>query len=175
MFMYKVNVFRALFAGLAVAALGLGASAGTAAAACSPHALGLIKNLQGSWRGSGTVKPLGGAQERISCRVSYGGAEGKVAQKISCAGTDYHFEASADVQCSDSSLSGSWAEKVANNTGSVTGKIDGSKLSLELSSPNFTGQIAVNVSGAAKHSLTITQFDPAAGRQVPVATVSLTH
>jgi hypothetical protein len=39
--------------------------------------------------------------------------------------------------------------------------------------PNFQGHFNVQVTGG-KHSLSITQFDPAAGRAVPVATVSLT-
>lgn len=175
--MYKVDVFRAFSAGILAAAFGMMASAGSAdaATACNQQALTLIKNLEGSWRGTGTVQPLGGTKGRISCRVSYGGSGGKVVQKISCTGSDYNFEASADVQCSESSVSGMWAEKVANNTGSVTGRIDGQRLHLELDSPNFKGVISVTVSGATKHALTITQFDPAAGRQVPVATVSLTH
>ncbi len=173
--MYKVNVLRVFSAGLLAAALGLGANTGAIAGGCNPEAMGLIKNLSGSWSGSGTVKPLGGTQGRISCRVSYGGSGGRVKQKISCRGSDYNFEASARVRCTNSSLSGVWDEKVANNTGSVKGKIDGSKLSLELDSPNFQGRIAVRVSGSRRHSLTITQFDPAAGRQVPVAKVSLRH
>lgn len=173
--MKKANAFHTLFAAAAVAGLALGASAIPATADCSGQAQSVIKSLNGAWRGTGTVKPIGGQQERISCRVNYSNSGTKVGQKISCAGSDFHFEASADVQCSDSSLSGSWTEKIANNTGSVTGKIDGQKLHLEISGPNFQGRIDVRVASGASHSLTITQFDPAAGRHVPVATVALTH
>lgn len=173
--MNMARVYRTFYAAAAVAALGLSVSAVPAAAECSPQALGVIKNLAGSWRGAGTVTPIGGAKDRISCRVSYGGTGGKVAQKISCAGSDFHFEASADVQCSENALSGSWTEKVANNTGSVSGKISGQRLNFEVNGPNFQGRIDVQVASATKHSLTITQFDPAAGRQVPVASVALSH
>jgi hypothetical protein len=147
----------------------------TASAACSSGALSLIKNLDGNWRGSGTVKPIGGAQERISCRVSYDGNGSRVGQKISCAGTDYRFEASANVNCEGDSVSGSWNEKVANNTGQVKGSISGDRMNIEVDGPNFKGRFAVKVTGSSKHSLTITQFDPAAGRHVPVATISLSR
>lgn len=173
--MKKANAFHTLFAAAAIAGLGLGATAMPAAAECNSQAMGVIKNLNGSWRGTGTVKPIGGQQERISCRVNYANSGGKVAQKISCSSTDFKFEASANVHCSDSALSGSWTEKIANNTGSVSGKIDGQKMHFEVNGPNFQGRIDVRVASASSHSLTITQFDPAAGRQVPVATVSLTH
>lgn len=173
--MKQANAFHTLLAAAAIAGLGLGASALPAAADCSSQAQGVIKSLNGSWRGTGTVKPIGGQQERISCRVNYNNSGAKVGQKISCAGSDFHFEASANVQCSDNSLSGSWTEKIANNTGSVSGKIDGQRLHLEINGPNFQGRIDVRVASAGSHSLTITQFDPAAGRHVPVANVALTH
>lgn len=164
-------IFRACFgAAFAVCALALGMNA--ASAECSEQASSLIKKLDGSWRGSGTVKPIGGTEERISCRVRYRTSGSKVEQNISCAGTDYRFEAAADVSCNDNSISGSWSESVANNTGSASGKISGDRLSIEVTGPNFNGHFNVQVTGA-RHSLTITQFDPGAGRNVPVASVSL--
>jgi hypothetical protein len=169
--MKKPTFVRAGFAAaLAVCAVSLGAAG--ASAECSEQASSLIKKLEGSWRGSGTVKPIGGAQERISCRVRYNTGGGKIAQNISCAGTDYRFEASANVACSGDAISGSWSESVANNTGSASGKISGDRLSIEVNGPNFQGHFNVRVTGS-KHALTITQFDPAAGRAVPVAEVSL--
>jgi hypothetical protein len=98
-----------------------------------------------------------------------------VAQTISCHGADYNFEAGAKVKCSDSSLSGMWEEKIANNTGRVTGSIKGTRLHLEIKGPNFQGRIGVTIANNKRHSLTITQFNPAAGRFVPVAKVSLRH
>jgi hypothetical protein len=155
----------------AVFAMAVGAQG--ALADCSEQASSLIKKLEGSWRGSGDVKPIGGAKERISCRVRYNTSGGsKIAQNISCAGTDYRFEANANVACTGDAISGSWSESVANNTGTATGKINGDRLSIEVTGPNFQGFFNVQVTGG-KHSLTITQFDPAAGRAVPVATVAL--
>jgi hypothetical protein len=64
---------------------------------------------------------------------------------------------------------------VANNTGRVKGNITGDRLNIEVDGPNFQGRFSVRVANASKHSLTITQFDPGAGRHVPVATVSLSR
>jgi hypothetical protein len=96
-----------------------------------------------------------------------------VSQQISCAGTDYRFDASADVSCENSNVSGTWTEKVANNTGRVKGNIRGNRMSIEVDGPNFQGRFAVTINGASRHSLRITQFDPGVGRHVPVADVSL--
>jgi hypothetical protein len=169
------HLFKAGLTSLAVMAVGMGASVGQLAAACNPQAQSLIKNLNGAWRGSGTVKPIGGAEERITCRVNYSGSGARVSQKISCAGTDYKFEAGADVNCDGDAVSGNWTEKVANNTGSVNGTISGEKLNLSVDGPNFKGRFAIKVSGSSKQSLTITQFDPGAGRYVAVATIALSR
>jgi hypothetical protein len=168
----RTMIGRACF-GAALGAMAMALGAQGAFADCSEQASSLIKKLEGSWRGSGTVKPIGGSQERISCRVRYNTGGGtKVTQNISCAGTDYRFEASANVSCEGDSIRGSWTESVANNTGSASGKISGDRLSIEVNGPNFQGHFNVQVSGS-KHALTITQFDPSAGRNVPVASVSL--
>jgi hypothetical protein len=169
----KMTGFSRAWLAASTGALMLALGAGGASAACSENASSLLKKLDGSWRGSGTVKPIGGSQERLSCRVRYNSASAnKMAQSISCAGTDYKFEAEANVSCEGDNISGTWSESVANNTGQAKGKITGDKLSIEVNGPNFQGHFNVQVTGT-KHSLTITQFDPGAGRNVPVASVSL--
>jgi len=173
--MDKTNFFHKFCTVAAMTMLGLGASVVSATAECNTNAAVIIKNLSGAWRGTGTVTPIGGSKDRISCRVNYNGDNSNIGLKISCAASDYKIEASAKVQCDDSTLSGSWTEKIANNTGSVSGKIDGQRMDFDINGPNFQGRIDIRVASAARHSLTITQFDPAAGRQVPVASVALTH
>ena len=171
--MKRARYLRYLLAGLAIAASAMVAGVGPASAACNAKAQSLLNDLRGAWRGSGTVKPIGGAQERISCRVDYRTSGPRVSQQISCAGTDYRFDASADVSCENSNVSGTWTEKVANNTGRVKGSIRGNRMNIEVNGPNFQGRFAVQINGSSRHSLTITQFDPSAGRHVPVAEVSL--
>lgn len=158
-------------AGVALLMAGIGASG--ANAACASDAQSLLNSLQGAWRGAGEVQPIGGAKERISCRVNYRTSGGRIAQQISCAGTDYKIDAGADVACENSSVSGTWNEQIANNTGRVKGNIRGKNLNLEVDGPNFSGRFNVKFLAANRHTLTITQFDPGAGRHVPIATISL--
>jgi hypothetical protein len=156
-----------------IALLMAGISASGANAACATDAQSLLNSLQGAWRGAGEVQPIGGAKERISCRVNYRTSGGRIAQQISCAGTDYKIDAGADVSCDNTSVSGTWNEQIANNTGRITGNIRGQTLNLEVKSANFNGRFNVKFIAANRHTLTITQFDPGAGRHVPVATISL--
>ncbi|MBC8048921.1 MAG: hypothetical protein SGJ17_13515 [Hyphomicrobiales bacterium] len=151
--------------------------AGTTAASanCSPQGSQLIKSLNGAWKGGGSVTPIGGGSEPISCRISYASGANSLEQKLACAGTDYRITATSNVTCSGGSISGRWLEQIANNTGSVTGGIGGNYLNLEVDGPNFKGRFAVNFESESKHKVTITQFDPAAGRHVAVATINLTR
>jgi hypothetical protein len=174
MFGNMANMARSSLSALLFAAIALNAGAGAAEAACNSNAQSLINNLKGAWRGSGTVKPIGGSEERISCRVSYVSSTGQINQSIDCAGTDWKFKAGANVSCDGDKVSGSWNEQVANNSGSVKGSISGDRLNIEVDGPNFQGRFNVKVAGS-RHSLTITQFDPGAGRHVPVATISLSR
>ena len=170
-----MTMVRSSLPALLFAALAIGVVTEPAAANCSNGAQSLINNLKGAWRGAGTVKPIGGAEERLSCRVNYETSGARIAQTISCAGADYKIDAGADVSCDGDNVSGTWNEKVANNTGRVKGEINGARLKLEVDGPNFQGRFDVKVDSASRHSLTITQFDPGAGRHVPIATVSLTR
>jgi hypothetical protein len=173
--MKMADMARSSFGALVLAAVLASSGADMALAACSKNAQSVINNLKGAWRGSGTVKPIGGAEERVSCRINYNTSGAHVGQTISCAGTDYRLDASADVACDGDSVSGTWTEKTANNTGRVKGGISGDRMNLEVDGPNFQGRLDVKVNGSSRQSFTITQFDPSAGRHVPVATVSLSH
>lgn len=146
-----------------------------AQAACSQDGIDLIRDLEGRWRGRGTVTPIGGVAERILCRVHYQAQRGGngVLQTIDCAGTDYRIQAQSNVTCSDSRLKGVWSENIAHNTGTVHGTIRGRKLKISFKGPNFQGRLNVTFSSSRQHSVTISQFDPAKGRHVPVARISL--
>lgn len=155
---------------MGAASIIMGAQA--AGAACSPEGSQLIRTLHGSWRGGGTLSPVGGSPERISCRVTYQTAGGRIQQNLNCAGASYSFQAASRVSCNGNRVSGTWAESVFGNTGNVRGSITGQSLNLNLRGSNFAGQVAVNVSGN-RHSVRITQYDAGSGRYVTVASVSL--
>ena len=168
---FRFNVFH----GFAAAVLMCAAGASAAQAACSPEGSKLIDRLNGNWRGTGTVTPIGGQPERILCRISYvktRGGEG-VRQTINCAGTDYRIEASANVTCNGNRISGVWTENIASNTGRISGDLSGQKLRASFSGPNFKGRLSVSFANRGRHSVTISQFEPAKGRHVPVAQISL--
>lgn len=166
---------RTRYHAMLVAALGI-FYAGPASAICTNQGLELMQHLNGPWHGRGSVQPIGGAPERITCRISYAseGAD-RLRQNIECAGTDYKFAASSHVTCEGNTIVGTFEEKVANNSGSVRGFIDGSNLKIEAESPNFKGHFNVRFISEANHSVQITQFDPAQGRQVTVASLQLTR
>lgn len=168
---FRFNAFQAV----AVAGLALLLGVPAAHAACSPDGAKLIDRLNGNWRGSGTVTPIGGQPERILCRISYAKTRGGngVRQTIRCAGTDYRIEASANVTCSGERISGVWTENIASNTGRISGRLAGQRLRASFSGPNFKGRLSVSFANRRRHSVTISQFDPAKGRHVPVAQISL--
>ncbi len=161
-------------AAVAVSALMLLLSGAAAHAACSPEGSKLIERLNGNWRGAGTVTPIGGQPERILCRISYTRTGGNgVRQTIRCAGTDYRIEASANVTCNGNRISGVWNENIASNTGRINGQLSGQRLRASFQGPNFKGRLSVSFANRGRHTVTISQFDPAKGRHVPVAEISL--
>jgi hypothetical protein len=146
-----------------------------AEAGCSSEGSHLIKTLSGSWRGRGSVTPIGASRrEQISCRIRYSSrSSDQLQQHLKCAGADYKIEATSNVSCDGKTVSGSWLEQIAHNTGGVSGSIGNNFLNLEVDGPNFKGRFAVNFSSSGKHTVTITQFDPAKGRHVRVARITL--
>jgi len=167
-------MFKVAFVASA-AALAL-ASASPAFALCSTQGLELMKSLDGSWKGKGAVTPIGGSPERIACRISYALAGGdKINQFITCAGAAWKIEAASRVTCTGNRVEGLFEEKVAHNTGAVTGSIDGNQLVFEADSPNFRGNFHVTFKETGSHIVAITQFDSAKGRHVPVASIQLTR
>jgi hypothetical protein len=156
-----------------VAAFAVFAGTPAAIAACAPDSVRLIERLDGRWRGTGTVTPIGGQPERILCRINYAKTSTGVRQVINCAGTDYRIQASANVRCNGNSISGLWTENIANNTGRISGRLEGQRLRASFEGPNFKGRLSVSFASPGRHTVTISQFDPAKGRHVPVAEISL--
>jgi len=168
---FSSNALRAILAAACVFAT----AAPAAYAACTSDGMKLIDRLEGRWRGSGTVTPIGGQPERILCRISYVKIQGGhgVRQSINCAGTDYRIRATANVRCNGNRVTGVWNENIASNTGSLSGQFAGSRLRASFEGPNVKGRLSVRFTSSARHTVTISQFDPAKGRHVPVAQVSM--
>ncbi len=167
------KTIRPLFAAAAVVTF---LSANSASALCTSQGVELMKQLNGVWRGRGAVTPIGGSPEFIMCRVSYSmPSQTVIRQGIACAGTDYKIEASSQVTCEGNLLEGTFEENIGHNTGRVKGSISGNRLTIEADGPTFKGNFNVIFKGGASHLVSITQFDSAKGRQVPVASIQMTR
>ncbi len=135
-----------------------------------------MKNLNGSWRGKGALKPIGGSPEFVSCRISYSLTGANVInQTIACAGTDYKIEATSRVTCDGNHLQGTFEESAGHTTGRVTGDISGNQIFIEADSPNFKGNFKVTFKSATDHLVAISQADHATGRQIPLASIQLSR
>ena len=69
-----------------------------------------FEKLKGNWSGSGTVDPLKGNPERVSCRATYKVEGAAVTQSMRCAGTEYKFDAHSNLTYEGGKISGAWNE-----------------------------------------------------------------
>lgn len=128
--------------------------------------------LKGYWTGGGTVTPMKGNAEKVSCKVTYIVAGSAVSQNMRCAGTDYKVNTSSKLTYSGGKISGSWNESTYSAAGSVSGTAKGSVVHARISGDKFSGRMSINVSGS-RHTINIVQLDNKTGAYRPVASVSL--
>lgn len=158
---------------LAAVALLAGSAFGASATPVSANA---FNKLKGSWRGGGVVSPVGGASEKVACRVSYGVAGASVTQSITCAGTDYRINANAKLKLSSGrsvgKVSGSWRENTYNVGGGANGSYSTNRINVFISGEKFSGRMTINIRGRS-HTVSITQFDAGTGKYTNMANISL--
>ncbi len=142
------------------------------AATQSPALANPFAKLSGSWKGGGTLEPLGGDAERVICRARYNVSASAVTQTITCAGTDYKINAVSKLTYSGGKLFGSWNEKNYGAGGGASGSVKGDTIYLRISGDKFTGRMSINVS-SGKHTVKITQFNAGNGEYRHVASLSL--
>jgi hypothetical protein len=98
--------------------------------------------------GNGTLTDARGILERLSCRVQYAQSNpNNLQQALRCASDSYNFEINAGFNSASGRLSGSWAEKFTNLTGSVSGTVSGGRINGSLTGPNFVAQLSVVTRG----------------------------
>ena len=111
----------------------------------------LFKQLNGTWRGSGTLTLTGGDRERLSCRGYYnlksGGSGLSIA--ILCNSTNYKVELRSSVRDSGGHVSGSWEERTFHATGAVSGRASGNRMNLSISG-TVSGSISITASGRSQ-------------------------
>jgi hypothetical protein len=128
--------------------------------------------LKGYWTGGGTVTPIKGNAEKVSCKVTYNVAGSSVSQSMRCAGTDYKVSSSSKLTYTGGKISGSWSESTYSAAGKVSGTAAGSTVHAAISGDKFSGRMSINVSGS-RHTINIVQFDKGSGAYRPVASVAL--
>ena len=131
-----------------------------------------FKQLEGSWRGGGTVMPAKGGRERISCRVKYGVLGNNISQNINCAGADYKINVNGKLVVSGNKISGSWIETNNNYSGGASGSVKGNTISVRISGVSFTGTMAISFSGR-NQNVRITRYDPQSKKYMNLANISL--
>jgi hypothetical protein len=159
---------------LPLAALILAASLASPAEAAAPKAMGgnPFDQLKGYWKGGGTVTPMNGKSEKVSCRVTYNVAGSAVSQTMRCAGTDYKINTSTKLTYKGGKISGSWNESTYDANGGVSGTANGNTIHARINGDKFSGRMSINISGKG-HSINIVQLDKGSGAYRPVANVSL--
>lgn len=133
-----------LFMGLAM--LAAASMANPAAAAENP-----FPQLAGTWTGSGTAQLEGGKTESLRCKGYYTNGSGGAALGLSirCANASAKVELRANLNYADGgAISGSWEERTYNQSGTISGKANGSKLNLAITG-GIEGSMSVSV--ADKH------------------------
>ena len=104
----------------------------------------------GSWRGTAVGTTDGGNSERLTC-VAYntvGSDGGSMKITLRCANASgVAMRVTATMTSSGTRLSGSWSESTYNVGGSVSGSIQGFKISSKITSPNWNAGLQVNRNG----------------------------
>jgi hypothetical protein len=112
--------------------------------------------MAGTWTGGGTIDLTNDIHERLRCRASYTHGQGNtLTLAIRCASDNYKFELTSDVVERNGQLSGQWKETAYNVSGSITGRVNGGRISAVANGDSFTAALAVNTNGN-RQSVTIT-------------------
>jgi hypothetical protein len=137
----------------------LGLAALLAAAVPSHAALAAeasaIQTLSGSWGGSGRISYTDGSSESIRCTAYYTGGGSALKMAIQCKSESNSIHVRSQLRFSGNRASGEWEERTFNASGSASGQVGGSSMSLSLGGGGFSGTMSVSFSSQA-HSVTIT-------------------
>jgi hypothetical protein len=113
-------------------------------------AAGPFAGLAGVWTGGGTISLQNGTKERLRCRVQYVVTQDgtNLQQAMSCSSDSYKFQVNAYVNVKGGSLSGSWSEVTRDVTGSISGKVDGSRIFVSVAAGSaFSARMTMITSG----------------------------
>jgi hypothetical protein len=147
---------------IAVAMIGVPAVAG-----------GPFSALVGTWSGTGTARLEGGKSEKLSCKGYYSGSGGtELKLNIICANASTKVELRSVLKYAGGKVTGSWEERNYNQSGTITGSADESKLRLSIGGGGLTGSLSVSIGGATQSVSLSTQGSVLKGVNINFARAS---
>lgn len=115
----------------------------------------VISTLSGGWGGSGRISYTDGSSENISCSAYYTGSGNELRMAIQCRSDKNPIHIRSRLRIDGSRASGDWEERTFNASGSASGSVGSSSMSLNVSGGGFTGTMSVSFSKSS-HTVTIT-------------------
>ena len=113
--------------------------------------------MAGTWSGGGTIDLTNDIHEKLRCRAtySYNQASSGLSLAIRCASDNYKFELTSNVVERNGQISGQWSETAYGVSGSISGRVNGGRISAVARGDSFTASLSVNTNGN-RQSVTIT-------------------
>jgi hypothetical protein len=165
---HRLAPYSTLLAACLGAAVLASSAAPPALAASGPFA-----DFSGSWTGTGTLRPEGGAAERIRCKAEYrprGSSEHEVDLQLRCASDSYNFDLSGQFTADEKNqITGRWTERSRNVGGTAIGNAQGERLQIHTESSAFSADLVI-VTRGRRQSVSI---DSQGGGQIVKASITL--
>lgn len=107
-----------------------------------------IKQLDGYWTGTGTVKLANGSTEQVKCVVTYrvDPTLTTIRQNIRCASAAYKINGKADFKVAGNDVTGTWEETNYAATGDVVGRVLDTGFALKIKAPTFSANMKLGTS-----------------------------
>ncbi len=114
-----------------------------------------VSTLVGSWGGSGRISYTDGSSEAIRCSAYYTGGGNALNMVIQCKSDKNPIHIRSKLRIQGSNASGDWEERTFNASGSVSGTVSASSMSLNISGGGFDGSMSVSF-GMSSHTVNVT-------------------
>ena len=115
-------------------------------AALKPATIHPFAAIAGNWTGGGTIDLTGDIHEKLRCRASYthGKSNNSLVLAIRCASDNYKFELTSNVVERGGQISGQWNETAYKVSGSISGRVNGNRITAMAKGDSFNAAITVN-------------------------------
>jgi len=136
---------------------------------------GPLAEFTGSWSGTGTLRPTGGAAERIRCKADYrprGSTGHEIELRLRCASDSYNFDLKGVFTADEKNqVTGQWTEQTRNVGGIAIGQAQGERMQLHTESSGFSADVGI-VTRGHRQSVNI---DSQGGGQIIKASITLSR